>query len=243
LLSGMGELHLEILVDRLLREYKVKANVGKPQVSFRETINQAAKGSGTFEKEIGGVIQFGHCVLEISPQDRGEGIAFVNSFTGELPAEFLKAIEQGAREASDVGILAGYQMMDIKITLLKAELREEESTSMAFKVAAAQALREAAQKAGGKLLEPIFKLEILTPEDYMGNVIGDLNSRRGKVNSMTPKGGSQVIDAEAPLMTLFGYATDIRSVSQGRATFSMEFDRYEEVPGKVEKEILQKIGR
>ena len=243
LLSGMGELHLEILVDRLLREHKVKANVGQPQVAFRETINGPVKGVGVFDREIGGAQQFARVKLNLEPLPRGEGYLFENSLGKDFPKDFLQGVEKGAKDAAEVGQLAGYQLVDLKVTFLEGEIRDKESTEMAFRVAAANALRDALKAAKSQILEPIFKIEAVTPEEFMGNVIGDLNARRGQVHSMSPKGGNQVIKAEAPLMTLFGYATDLRSLSQGRASFSMEFQEYAPVPPKVEKEILEGLGR
>ena len=244
LLSGMGELHLEILVDRMLREHKVKANVGKPQVSYRETILGEAKGHAVFEKELAGAIQFGECNVTIEPLARGEGIQYENKVDAELlPDVMAKACEQGARDAMEVGPKGGYTMNDIKITLNKANYRPETSTEMAFRVAAGNSVRDALKKAEVQLLEPMFKVEVITPEDFMGNVIGDINGRRGQVHSMNPRQGNQVVDADVPLMNLFGYATDLRSISQGRASFSMEFKEYSPVPKKVEDEILHHLGR
>lgn len=246
LLSGMGELHLEILVDRLLREHKVQANVGRPQVSYRETISTKARGEYTYERQIAGEDQFARVVLEIEPLPRGTGIQFVNKAGGApLSAALLKAIESGFREASEVGPLASYSMIDLKGTLVAFETREDkEASEMAFKAAASLALREAVKQAEAQLLEPIFKLEVSSPDNFVGNVVGDLNSRRGKVLSMNVKaGGGQVISAEAPLAALFGYATDLRSLSQGRASFSMEFLEYSPTPPKVKDEILTRLGR
>ncbi len=245
LLSGMGELHLDILVDRLLREYKVKANVGKPQVSFRETISAPASAQGVFEKEVAGEMQFATVDLEVSPLARGSGVTFESKVAVDkkFTKEFLKAVEQGARESAEVGPLASYSMVDVKVTLKNVGMRDKETTEMSLKVATAMAFREAVRKVKGVLLEPMFSLEIVTPDEFMGSVIGDLNSRRGKVHSMSPKGSGQVIKAEAPLMTMFGYATDLRSMSQGRASFSMEFLEYSPVPPKVEQEIMTHLGR
>lgn len=245
LLSGMGELHLDILIDRLLREYKVQANVGKPQVSFREAITVASKASSTFEREVGGQNQYAMVELGLEPLERGAGVVFENKLGKDIVVkpEFLKAIEQGAKEAAEVGILAAYQMVDLKISLNRVDVRDDESTVMAFKVASSAAFREAVKKAQSQLLEPVFYVEVITPEEFMGNVIGDLNGRRGKINSMNPKGQLQLIEAEVPLMTMFGYATDIRSISQGRASFSMEFEHYAAIPPKVEQEILATMGR
>lgn len=243
LLSGMGELHVEILIDRLLREYKVKANIGKPQVSYREAITGTAQGHGAFEREVAGEKQYAEVTLKIEPKPVDTGIVFDQKSALGVDPDFLKAIKSGALEAADVGVLAGYPLMGVQISLVKVLTRDKESTEMAFKVAASQALREALKTVKSQLLEPVFKLEVFTPDDFMGAVIGDLNARRGKVHSMAPKSGGQVIQAEAPLATLFGYATDIRSLSQGRASFSMEFLAYQPVPPKVEAEILSKLGR
>ncbi len=243
LLSGMGELHVEILIDRLLREYKIKANVGKPQVSYREAITAAAQGHGLFEREVAGERQFAEVSLKIEPRGFEGGVTFESKALPGLTPDQLAAVKSGAIEASDVGVLAGYPLMGVKVTFLNYKTRDKESTEMAFKIAASMALREALKSVKSQLLEPVFKLEIFTPEDFMGAVIGDLNSRRGKVHSMTPKPGGQVIQAEAPLASLFGYATDIRSLSQGRASFSMEFQQYAPIPPKVEAEILNRLGR
>jgi elongation factor G len=243
LLSGMGELHVEILIDRLLREYKVKANIGKPQVSYRETITGSAQGHGHFEKEVAGEKQYAEVTLKIEPRGIEGGIVFESKAPAGLNPDQLAAVKSGALEAADVGVLAGYPLMGVKITFLSYRVRDKESTEMAFKVATSMALREALKSVKSQLLEPMFKLEIFTPEDFMGTVIGDLNSRRGKVHSMSPKPGGQVIQAEAPLAALFGYATDVRSLSQGRASFSMEFQQYAPVAPKVEAEILNKMGR
>ncbi|HMN68143.1 MAG TPA: elongation factor G [Bdellovibrionales bacterium] len=243
LLSGMGELHVEILIDRLLREYKVKANIGKPQVSYREAIVGAAQGHGHFEREMAGEKQYAEVTLKIEPKPIDTGIVFDAKSTLGLDPDFVKAIRSGALEAADVGVLAGYPLMGVQISLTNIKTRDKESTEIAFKVASSQALREALKTVKSQLLEPVFKLEIFTPEDFMGTVIGDLNARRGKVHAMNPKPGGQVILAEAPLAALFGYATDLRSLSQGRASFSMEFQQYSPVPSKVEAEILTKLGR
>ncbi len=243
LLSGMGELHVEILIDRLLREYKVKANIGKPQVSYREAITGSAQGHGAFEREVAGEKQYAEVTLKIEAKNVDTGIVFDPKSAVGVDPDFFKAIKSGALEAADVGVLAGYPLMGVQVSLLSVKTRDKESTEMAFKVAASQALREALKSVKSQLLEPVFKLEVFTPEDFMGAVIGDLNARRGKVHSMSPKPGGQAIQAEAPLATLFGYATDIRSLSQGRASFSMEFLQYQPVPPKVEAEILSHLGR
>lgn len=243
LLSGMGELHVEILIDRLLREYKVKANVGKPQVSYREAITGTAQGHGHFEREVAGEKQYAEVTLKIEPRALQGGIVFEVKGATSLNPDQLAAIKSGALEAADVGVLAGYPLMGVLVSLQAFKTRDKESTEMAFKVASSMALREALKSVKSQLLEPVFKVEIFTPEDFMGTVIGDLNARRGKVHNMTPKPGGQVILAEAPLASLFGYATDIRSLTQGRASFSMEFQQYSPVPPKVEAEILNHLGR
>jgi len=244
LLSGMGELHLEILVDRLLREFKVKVNVGKPQVSYRETITATASGEGLVEREVAGEKQFARVSIELSPRKLADGVVFENKVKNDIPHDFLSAIKAGVLESAEVGPLSGYSLLGVTAQLKSFEMRDKESSEMAFKVASSQAFREAVRKVKAQMLEPIFKLEIFTPDDFTGAVIGDLNARRGKVNNMTPKpGGGQVINAEAPLASLFGYATDIRSLSQGRASFSMEFQEYAALPPKVEAEVLAKLGR
>lgn len=246
LLAGMGELHLEILVDRLLREHKVQANVGKPQVSYRETITGATQETHTYERDLGGEKHFAKVTLKIEPISQKEGIQFHSMVpvSKEFTPPFLKAVESGFRESTEVGPLANYSMIGIKGTLLQAQTQPEASSEMAFKAATSLAFRDAVKKAQTELLEPIFKLEITCPDDFVGNVVGDLNSRRGKILSMNVKpGGGQIIHAEAPLATLFGYATDIRSLSQGRASFSMEFLEYAVVPPRVKNEVLQKLGR
>lgn len=244
LLSGMGELHLEILVDRLLREYKVSANVGKPQVTYRESITKTSRAEGRYERQIAGENQFGHVVIELSPLPRGEGFKFSNGVPEtQIPKQFVKPIEQGIRESMENGVLAGYQMMDLKASLVGGSFNQEESTEMAFKVASGTAFREAARNAAPDLLEPIFKIEVVTPDEFMGGVIGDLNSRRGKVHNMTARTGSQVVNGEIPLASAFGYATDLRSLTQGRGTFSMEFKQYASIPPKQAQEILAKLGR
>ena len=245
LLSGMGELHLEILVDRLLREHKVQANVGRPQVSYRETITKTATGEYVYERQVAGEDQFAKVTLQIEPLARGAGIQFVNKAAIPLAAPLLKAVEAGFREAAEVGPVASYPMIDLKGTLLAYEVREDkEASEMAFKAATSLALREAVRNAQAELLEPMFKLEVTAPDNFVGNVVGDLNSRRGKVHSMNVKaGGGQVISAEAPLASLFGYATDLRSLTQGRASFSMEFLEYASVPTRVKQEILTRLGR
>lgn len=246
LLSGMGELHLDILVDRLLREHKIQANVGKPQVSYRETISAAVDAEHVYEREVGGEPHFARVFLRIEPVSQKEGIQFQSKVVvgREFSAELLKAVESGFREAAEVGPVASYSMIGLRGTLMKVETRPDASTEMAFKAATSLAFRDAVRKVAVDLLEPMMKLEVSCPDDFVGNIVGDLNSRRGKIHSMNVKvGGGQVIQAEAPLATLFGYATDIRSLSQGRASFSMEFLEYAVVPTRAKNEILQKLGR
>jgi elongation factor G len=245
LLSGMGELHLEILVDRLLREHKVQANVGKPQVSYRETISKAARGEGRVERLIAGESQFGHAVIEIRPGATGSGVKFTNRIPADrLPKAMVLPIESGVRESLENGVLAGGLTTDLEIDLVAAEYIQESAAEMAYKLAGANAYREAARKAEPQLLEPIFRIEVTTPDEFMGGVIGDLNSRRGRVHSMNARpGGVQVVEAEAPLATMFGYATDLRSLTQGRGTFSMDFKQFSPLPPKAAHEVLAKLGR
>ncbi|MFM6928813.1 MAG: elongation factor G [Bdellovibrio sp.] len=246
LLSGMGELHLDILVDRLLREHKVQANVGKPQVSYRETITASSSATHVYEREIAGEMNFASVSLTIESISQADHIQFVSkvSVSKDFTAPFLKAVEAGFRESAEVGPLASYSMLGIKGTLVSVETRPEASSEMAFKAATSLAFRDAVKNAKVELMEPIFKLEVTCPDDFVGNIVGDLNSRRGKILTMNVKpGGGQVISAEAPLATLFGYATDVRSLSQGRASFSMEFLEYSVVPSKVKTEVLHKMGR
>lgn len=246
LLSGMGELHLEILIDRLLREHKIQANVGSPQVSYRETIRSSSQVNYKYERELGGQIHFAGVSLKIEPISLGEGIKFESkvSITKEFTAQFLQAVSDSFKSATEVGPLAGYSMMGIKGTLLGVEVRADLTDEIAFKAAMAMAFREALKSIEIDLLEPIFRLEVIVPDEFVGNVVGDLNSRRGKIHSIALKSGrGQVINAEAPLANLFGYATDVRSLSQGRASFSMEFKEYAAVPPKVRNEVLHKIGR
>lgn len=245
LLYGMGELHLEILVDRLLREYKVSANVGKPQVTYRECISRKSRSEGRYERQVAGENHFGHVVVELEPIEVAKGFEFKNLLpAGRIPKkEIVGAIEAGIRESMENGVLAGYQMMGIRASLVDATYREEDASEMAFKIAAGMAFREGARNADPQLLEPIFKIEVVTPDEFMGNVIGDLNSRRGKVHSMNARHNAQAVDGEVPLATMFGYATDLRSLTQGRGTFTMEFTHFAAVPPKVAQEILTRLGR
>jgi elongation factor G len=233
------------LVDRLLREFKVQANVGKPQVSYRETLEGRTEGDGSFAREIAGKNHFAEVRLSLESLARNSGFQFVNKCEklAGLTDEFVRNIREGAREGMDVGPIAGYPLIDLKVSLVSANVRPEEASGMAFKIASINAFRDATRKAKARLLEPTFKVEVVTPEEFLGNVIGDLNSRRGRVNGMEPRGGFQVVSAEMPLQTMFGYATELRSLSQGRSTFSMEFLEYVIVPPKTEQEILTRMGR
>jgi len=242
IISGMGELHLEIIVDRLLREFKVGANVGRPQVAYKETIRGVSKAEGKFIRQTGGRGQFGHVFIEIEPLEHGKGFEFVNAIVGgAIPREYISAVEKGIKEAVDRGILAGYPIVDIKAKLYDGSYHEVDSSELAFKIAGSIGFREAAKKAKPVLLEPIMSVEAVTPEEFLGDVIGDLNSRRGKVQSIERRGNAQVIRAQAPLSEMFGYATDLRSMTQGRAIFTMQFSHYEEVPKGVSEEIVAKV--
>jgi len=242
IISGMGELHLEIIVDRLLREFKVGANVGKPQVAYKETIRTASKAEGKFIKQTGGRGQYGHVFVELEPLGLGKGFEFVNAIVGgAIPREYISAVEKGIREAADRGILAGYPVVDIKAKLYDGSYHEVDSSEMAFKIAGSIGFREAVKKAKPVLLEPIMSVETVTPEEFLGDVIGDINSRRGKVQNIERRGNAQVIRAQAPLSEMFGYATDLRSMTQGRATYTMQFSHYEEVPKGVSEEIVAKV--
>jgi len=242
IISGMGELHLEIIVDRLLREFKVGANVGKPQVAYRETIKKGARAEGKFIKQTGGRGQYGHVYIEIEPLEQGKRFEFVNKIVGgAIPREYIPAVEKGVKEAIENGILAGYPVVDVKVTLLDGSYHEVDSSEMAFKIAASMAFKNALQKANPVLLEPIMSVEVVTPEEYMGEVMGDLNSRRGRIQTFTKRASVQVISAYVPLSSMFGYATDLRSKTQGRATYTMQFSHYEEVPKGIAEEIITKV--
>jgi len=242
IISGMGELHLEIIVDRLLREFKVSASVGKPQVAYKETIRSVSKAEGKYVRQSGGRGQYGHVFLEVNPLEDAEGFEFVNAIVGGvIPREYIPAVEKGVREATYRGILAGYPVVDIKATLYDGSYHDVDSSEMAFKIAGSIAFREAAKKAHPVLLEPVMSVEVVTPEEYLGDVIGDLNSRRGKIQSIDRRGNAQVIKLQAPLSEMFGYATDLRSKTQGRATYTMQFKHYDEVPKGVSEEIIAKI--
>jgi elongation factor G len=243
IISGMGELHLEIIVDRLLREFKVSANVGRPQVAYKETIKgEAKKVEGKFVRQSGGRGQYGHVMIDIEPLERGKGFEFVNKIVGgAIPKEYISAVEKGIREAMESGVLAGYPVVDVRATLFDGSYHEVDSSEMAFKIAGSMAFKEGAKRAKLTLLEPIMSVEVITPEDYMGDVIGDLNSRRGKIQSMEKRANAQVIKALVPLSEMFGYATDLRSKTQGRATYTMQFSHSEDVPKNIMEEIVAKV--
>jgi elongation factor G len=243
IISGMGELHLEIIVDRMMREFKVDANVGRPQVAYRETIRKSAeKVEGKFVRQTGGRGQYGHVVINIYPQKPGQGFAFENKIVGgAIPREFIGPAEQGIKEAMENGILAGYPMVDVRVELIDGSSHDVDSSEVAFKIAGSMAFKEAVRRASPVLLEPIMDVEVVTPADYMGDVIGDLSSRRGKIGGMLQRGDAQVIGASVPLSEMFGYSTQLRSLTQGRAVYSMQFSRYEEVPKTKAEEILSKV--
>src|SRR5690349_12587567 len=241
IISGMGELHLEIIVDRMMREYKVEANVGKPQVAYRETIRKAAEGEGEFIRQPGGPGNYGHAKIKVEPNP-GKGYEFENDIVGGVvPKEYIKPIDQGIREALQGGVLAGYEVVDVKAILYDGSYHEVDSNEMAFKIAGSLAFKDAARKANPVLLEPVMSVEVVVPEEYMGVIIGDLNSRRGRIEGMEHRAGSQVIKAIVPLAEMFGYATHMRSSTQGRATYSMHFARYEEAPRSVAEEIIARV--
>ena len=238
LISGMGELHLEIIVDRMKREFKVEANVGKPQVAYRETINGATDVEEKYAKQSGGRGQYGHVKMKVEA-NHGKGYEFVNQITGgAIPREYIPAVDKGIQEALEAGVVAGYPVQDIKVTLYDGSYHEVDSSEMAFKIAGSMAVKKGLRAANPVLLEPIFKVEVTTPEEYMGDVIGDLNSRRGQVSGMTDRNNAKIINAEVPLSQMFGYATDLRSKTQGRASYSMEFEKYVEVPKNIAQQVI-----
>jgi elongation factor G len=242
-ISGMGELHLEVIVDRMLREFRVDANVGKPQVAYRETITKPV-GNHVYRhvKQTGGKGQFAHVVLSIEPTGAGGGYEFVDKITGgRIPKEYIPSVDQGIQEALTSGVLAGYPLVDVRATLTDGSFHDVDSSEMAFKIAGSMGFKEAARKAGAIILEPIMSVVVVTPEDYMGDVIGDLSSRRGKVGGMEQQGNSQVVRATVPLSEMFGYATDLRSRTQGRATYTMQFDSYQQMPSNVQEEIVTRV--
>ncbi len=243
IISGMGELHLEVIVDRLVREFGVDANVGKPQVAYRETISKpVAQVEGRYVRQTGGRGQYGHVVLDIEPLSRGAGFEFVDKIVGgKIPKEFIPAVDQGVQEAMESGVLAGYPVVDVRVSLVDGSYHEVDSSEMAYKIAASQAFKEASKKASPKLLEPIMSVEVVTPEDYLGDVISDLSSRRARIEGTEMRGNSKVVRAKVPLAEMFGYATDLRSRTQGRATYTMQFDSYQEVPENVASEIVARV--
>jgi elongation factor G len=243
LIHGMGELHLEIIVDRLLREFKVEANVGKPQVAYRETVRQKAEAQGRFVRQTGGRGQYGDVWLELAPAEPGKGVTFENKLKGpSIPREYVPAVEKGVKEAAETGVLAGYPVVDVSVALTDGSYHEVDSSELAFKIAASMGFKEACRKAKPVLLEPVMDVEVVCPSEYQGSVVGDLNSRRGKIIAMEARGGAQVIRSHVPLAQMFGYATDVRSMTQGRATYTMQFARYEEVPRAIAEEIMAKVA-
>jgi elongation factor G len=242
IISGMGELHLEIIVDRMLREFKVEANIGKPQVAYKETIRRAVKAEGKFIRQTGGHGQYGHCWIEVEPLPPGGGYEFESAIVGGvIPKDFIPAIDAGIRDAMNTGVIAGYQVIDVKVRLFDGSYHEVDSSELAFKIAGSLAFKEAMKKADPVLLEPIMKVEVTTPEEYLGDIIGDLNSRRGHIEGMETRAGAQIISAFVPLSEMFGYATELRSRSQGRAIYSMQFDHYSEVPQSIQDKISSGI--
>jgi len=241
IIAGMGELHLEIIVDRMMREFKVEANVGKPQVAYKETIRQKVQTEGKFVRQSGGRGQYGHVWLEIEPLEPGKGYEFVNKIVGGVvPKEYIPAVDAGVREALTSGVLAGYPVVDVKVTLFDGSYHEVDSSEMAFKIAASMAFKDGMKKASPVLLEPIMKVEVVVPEEYLGDVIGDMNSRRGQIQGMEPRGGAQVVRANVPLSEMFGYATDLRSKTQGRGVYTMQFSHYAEVPKNIADSIINR---
>ena len=239
IIAGMGELHLEIIVDRLLREFKVEANVGNPQVAYKESIQASAEAEGRYIKQSGGRGQYGHVKLRIEPQEPGVGYEFVNGIVGgAIPREYVNAVDQGVKEAMNAGILGGYPVLDIKVTAYDGSYHDVDSSEMAYKIAGSMGFREAMRKAKPTLLEPMMKVEVIMPEEYLGDVMGDISSRRGRIDGMETRSGAQVVNAHVPLSEMFGYATDLRSNTQGRAVYSMEFDHYESVPNSISEKVL-----
>jgi len=245
IISGMGELHLEIIVDRMQREFKVDANIGRPQVAYRETIKKRVeKVEGKFIRQSGGKGQYGHVVVNVEPAKHGEGFVFEDKIVGgTIPREFIGPAEHGMREALENGVLAGYPMVDVKAELVYGSYHDVDSSEMAFKIAGSMAIKEAVKRANPVILEPIMNVEVVCPNDYMGDILGDLSARRGKIGGMTQRGEAQVIAASVPLSEMFGYSTKLRSQSQGRAVYSMEFSHYEEVPKSKAEEIMNKVKK
>ncbi len=238
-ISGMGELHLDIIVDRMKREFKVEANVGAPQVAYKETITKSAEAEGKYIKQSGGRGQYGHCWIRVEPQEEGKGFEFIDEIKGGvIPREYIPAIQKGIEEAKTKGVIAGYPLIDFKVAVFDGSYHEVDSSEAAFKIAGSMALQEAVRRAGPEILEPIMSVEVVTPEDFMGDVMGDINSKRGQINEMTDRGDKKVIRADVPLAAMFGYATSLRSATQGRASYSMEFKHYSAVPRNVAEEII-----
>ena len=243
ILSGMGELHLDVIVDRMKREFKVECNVGAPQVAYRESITKTVEVQGKFVRQSGGRGQYGDCWLKLEPGEPGEGFTFIDEIKGGvIPREYIPAVGKGAEEAAENGVLAGFPIVDVKVTCYDGSYHDVDSSEMAFKIAGSMGFKEGAKKAAPALLEPIMAVEVVVPEEYMGDVIGDLNSRRGRIMGMESRGGAQVVNAHVPLSSMFGYATDLRSATQGRATYSMVFDHYEQVPKAISEEIIAKVN-
>ena len=242
LISGMGELHLEIIVDRLTREFGVQASVGKPQVAYRETLTKEAKAEGKYIKQTGGHGQYGHVKITVAPLGEGDGFVFENAITGgTIPREYIPAVEKGIAEAMETGVLAGFPVKDVKVSLYDGSYHEVDSSEMAFKIAGSMAFKEAARSASPALMEPVMKVEVTVPENYMGDVIGDLNSRRGKIHGMESRANLQVITAYVPLSEMFGYATSLRSLTQGRGNYVMQFEHYETTPKQISDEIVARV--
>ncbi|MCH8871279.1 elongation factor G, partial [candidate division KSB1 bacterium] len=240
---GMGELHLEVLVDRLLREFKVGANVGRPQVAYKEAITKKIQAEGKFIRQSGGRGQYGHVVIEVEPAEPGVGFEFVDKIVGgTIPREYIRSVGQGIKEALTNGIIAGYPLVDVRATLLDGSYHDVDSSEMAFKVAGSMALKNAVSKAGPVLMEPIMDVEVVVPEEYMGEVMGDLNGRRGKIRGIFPRKDAQVISASAPLSEMFGYATSLRSLTQGRAIFTLQFAKYDVAPKAVSEKVLESVN-
>ena len=239
----MGELHLEILIDRLLREFKVKANIGKPMVAYREAITKVVSDIETkFVRQSGGRGQFGHVVLNVEPNEPGKGYHFENKIVGGvIPKEYIPSVDKGIQEALKNGIIAGYPIEDVRVELIFGSYHDVDSSEMAFKIAGSMAIQDACKKASPKLMEPIMRVEVIVPDEYLGDVMGDLNSRRGKIEGMEQRKEAQVVNANVPLSSMFGYVTDLRSLTQGRAVFHMDFANYQQVPSSVESEILEKV--
>ncbi len=243
IIAGMGELHLDVLVDRLIREFKVGANVGRPQVAYRETIKgPVSKVVAKYVRQSGGRGQYGHVVIDLEPTGPGGGYEFVDQIKGgNVPREYIPSVDSGIEEALDQGILAGYPLVDVRAILTDGSYHDVDSSEMAFRIAGSMALQEAAKRAGVKLLEPVMAVEVVVPDEYMGDVIGDLSSRRGKIDEMGQRGNARVVTAQVPLAEMFGYATDLRSRTQGRATYTMQFHSYQDVPDSISQEIVARV--